>query len=109
MESDDGRSAVSAWHRSLATLIEVAWPGLGCWAIIVFVAVLDWRQGLGDYVLLAAHPVFLFLVVGPLYLFLVVGPFWTFFVTTWKVSRQAKIVSAVVNLSPAAVLGLLTL
>ncbi len=103
MESDSGRSAVKPWHLGLATLMEVAWPGLGCWATIVFVAVLGWLQGLADLVL------WLWLPATPPFLFLVVGPFWTFIVATWKVSRRAKIVSAVVNLSPAAVLGLLTL
>ncbi len=103
MESDDGRSAVRPWHRGLATLIEVAWPGFACWAIIGFVIVLDslheHEVGLG----------WAFIAMEPAFLFLVAGPFWTFIVSTWKVSRQAKIVSAVVNLSPAAVLGLLTL
>ncbi len=96
MESDDGRSAVRPWHIGLATLIEVAWPGFACWAIIAFVIVLD-----------SLHAAWI--AQAPAFLFLVVGPFWTFFVTTWKVSRRAKIVSAVVNLSPAAVLGLLML
>ena len=98
MASDNGGSAVAPWHLGLATLMEVAWPGLVCWAIIGFVIVLDSLHGMGALIAMAAA-----------YLFLVVGPFWTFIVTTWKVSRRAKIVSAVVNLSPAAVLGLLTL
>ena len=84
------------WHLGLATLMEVAWPGLVCWAIIGFVIVID----LGELMFIAVEPALLFQTVGLL---------WTFIVATWKVSRRAKIAAAAVNLSPAAFWGLLAL
>ena len=67
---------MSAWHRSLATLIEVAWPGFACWAIIVFVGVLpDWQYGLYDYVFVVNAPETL---ASGSWTFVLVSGGWTF-------------------------------
>ncbi len=83
-------------HGALATVLQVAWPGLAYWVVVVVLHALPmtriaWLYASGVLMLCAMSLV-------------IIGPLWAFMVRRKDVSRRAKVTSLVVNFSPAAVM-----